>query len=143
MGAFTTEECEWSRTSLKILGAEVVGRLKFMFKLPVEKEHLFAGGSKPIDIQEGNETPSGQIDILKYELDKLNDAAVIAGYKTIAHVPHSAILITCTFKKFKTSPIKTITASGVAFNDITVDMAQNAKSTTCPLPFIAMDIAFT
>lgn len=143
MGAFTTEECEWSRTSVKVLGAQIVGIQKFMFDNEVEKEHLYAAGSKPIDIQEGNEKPTGQIDILKYELDKMNAAAQAAGYASIAHVPHSAVLITCTFKKFATSPIKTITASGVAFSKISVDMSQNAKSTVVPLPFIAMDISFT
>ena len=143
MGAFTTEECEWSKTSVKLLGSTITGIQKFMFDNEVEKEHLYAAGSKPIDIQEGNEKPTGQIDILKYELDKLNLAAVAAGYESIAHVPHSAILITCTFKKFKTSPIKTITASGVAFSKVSVEMSQNAKSTTVPMPFLAMSIVFS
>lgn len=140
MGQFTTEECEWSRTSFKVLGAEVIGRLKFAFDIDIEKEHLYAGGSKPIDIQSGNEKPTGSIEILKFELDKLNAAAQAAGWPTIAHVPHQLIGITCIFKKFATSPRKTITAKGVAFSKVSIEMAQNAKQTNCPLPFLAMDI---
>lgn len=141
--AFSTKECAWAQTSLKLLGSTVSGLRAFEFRVPKEKEHLFAAGAKPIDIQEGNKTPSGSLTVLKYELDRLNEAARLAGFADITEVPHTAISIVCTFKKTATSKTETITALGVAFQEVTAGMQQNAKMTEVPLPFLAMDILFT
>ena len=139
---FTTQECAWSQTSLKLLGRTTTGLLGFEFDLDLEKEHLYAAGNKPIDIQIGNEKPTGHIKVLKYELDSFNDAAQLAGYDSLLHVPHTGILITCSFKKNANSPIRIITASGIAFSKMSVGMEQNAKMTQITLPFLAMSIKF-
>jgi len=136
--SFSTEECAWAQTSLKILTRTVVGRLAFKFKKAVEKEHLYGGGADPIDIQSGNRKPEGSVDVLKYELDLFNDAAQAAGYDDITEVPHTLISITCSFKKTATSPMRTIEAVGVAIMEYEVGMEQNAKSTKVSLPFLAM-----
>jgi hypothetical protein len=47
-----------------------------------------------IDVQEGNESASGTITLLKYEFDMLNDAALAAGFANIIKVPHTLINIT-------------------------------------------------
>ncbi len=138
MGAFTTEECAWSQTSMKILGRTIQGLRGFSFKKGVEKEHLYAAGADPIDIQTGNRKPEGSVKVLKFEKDLMDDAAQLAGYSDITEVPHSLISITCKFKKTATSPLRTIESSGVAFSEWDVSMEQNAKFTEMSLPFIAM-----
>lgn len=138
MGAFSTEECAWAQTSVRLLGRTIQGIQGFEFKKGVEKEHLYGAGSNPIDIQSGNSKPEGSIKLLKYEVDLLNDAAQAAGYDDITEVPHTAINITCSFKKTPSSPIRTIESQGVAFTETSYAMEQNAKMMQVSLPFIAM-----
>lgn len=139
--AFSTKECAWAQTSLKILGATIQGIRGFEFKKNIEKELIFAAGDEAIDITQGNKSVSGNLTLLKYEFDKLNDAAQTAGYDDITEVPHVAILITCAFKLNATSPIRIIeTPLGAAFIDLTVAMQQNAKMTEVPLPFISQKL---
>jgi hypothetical protein len=136
--AFSTKECAWAQTSLKLLGSTIIGIRGFEFKKSFEKELIFAAGDEAIDITSGNKSVSGSITMLKFEIDKLNEAAQAALYEDITEVPHPLILITCSFKLTPTSPIQIIeTPLGVAFTDITIAMQQNAKMTEVPLPFIA------
>lgn len=138
--SFSTKECAWAQTSIKVLGRTITGVRGFEFKNSIEKEHLYAAGSKPIDIQSGNEKPDGNLKLLKFEVDLMNDAARLAGYESILHVPHSLVNITCTYKADKLSAMKTIEAAGVSFSELPVGMEQNAKNTEVTLPFLAMDI---
>lgn len=138
MGAFNTEECAWAQTSIRFLGRNIQGLRGFSFKKGVEKEHIYGAGADPIDINTGNRKPEGSVKLLKYELDLLNDASQEAGYDDITEVPHSAVVITCAFKKTPTSTIRTITSSGVAFTEMDIAMEQNAKMTEVTLPFLAM-----
>lgn len=137
---FDSKECAWAQTNLKILTRTVVGSRGFNFKYGIEKELLYAAGSMPIGIQEGNEKPEGSIKILKFELDLLQDAAQLAGYKSILHVPHTAILITCSFKKDPTDTIRIIEALGVGLGEWEVAMEQNAKFAEVTMPWIALDM---
>lgn len=139
--AFSTKECAWAQTSMKLLGATITGIRGFEFKKNIEKELIFAAGDEAIDITQGNKSVSGSLTLLKYEFDKLNDAAQAAGYEDITEVPHNAILITCAFKLNATTPVRIIeTTLGAAFTEHTVAMQQNAKMTEVPLPFIAQKL---
>ena len=139
--SFSTKECAWAQTSLKLLGATITGIRGFEFKKTIEKELIFAAGDEAIDITSGNKSVSGSITLLKYEFDKLNDAAQLAGYDDISEVPHTAILLTCAFKLNETAPVRVLeTPLGAAFMDLTVAMQQNAKMTEVPLPFIAQKL---
>lgn len=135
---FTTEECAWAQVAIRVLGSTIKGLKGFSLKKGVEKEHIYAAGDDPIDIQTGNKKPEGNIKVLKYEFDKLNDAAQAAGYSDISEVPHELILITAAFKKRATDPIRVIEAAGVAFTEWDTAMEQNAKFTDITLPFLAM-----
>jgi hypothetical protein len=141
---FSTKECAWSQTSIKLLGVTIEGIRGWSFKKAIDKELLFAAGDEAVDITSGNKSISGTLTLLKYEFDKLNDAAQLAGYDDILEVPHTAILITCAFKLNATTPIRTIsTPLGLAFTDSEVAMQQNAKMTEVPLPFIAQKLVMT
>jgi len=139
---FSTKECAWEQTSVKVLNRTLVGIQGFEFNKTVDKQYLKGAGSDPIDIQSGDKEYPGSIDLLKYEVDMLNDAAVQAGYADILEVPHEAILITCTFKKLATDAPRRITAAGVAFTSLKAAMKANDKSTVVNLPFISMKINF-
>ncbi|MFT3750965.1 MAG: hypothetical protein QM768_21810 [Agriterribacter sp.] len=137
--AFTTLECDWSQVSMKILKSTIVGLRAFSFDFEIDKEHLFAAGSKPISIQSGNEKPTGSLKLLKFEIDKLNDAAQVAGFKTILHVPYELVSITCAFKRTVGAPMYIIDALGVGFQKLGVAMEQGAKFSESDVPFLAMD----
>lgn len=138
--SFSTKECAWAQTKIKLLGRTIIGIQSFEFGKEVDKEHLFAAGDEPIDIQTGNKKPTGSVTVLKYELDMLDDAAQAAGFAGIEDVPHDAIIITCAFKKNPASEMRVIDALGVAFTGKRYAMEQNAKSMPVPLPFLCMKI---
>lgn len=135
---FTTEECAWAQTKIQVLGRTIIGLRGFSIKKGIDKEVLFAAGDEGIDIQTGNKQITGSLTVLKYEWDKMNDAALVAGYGDILEVPHVGIVITCQYKKYVTSKTRTITVLGVAFTDDEVAMQQNAKMTEIQLPFLAL-----
>jgi hypothetical protein len=137
---FSTKECAWSHVSVTILTRKIVGLRGFEFKKTIEKEHLYAAGDSPIDIQSGNKKYEGSLKLLKFEVDMLNDAALAAGYNDILEVPHHLITITCDYRKNATDPKRTITVSGVAFTELSRAMEQNAKMSEISLPLIAMNI---
>lgn len=136
----TSDECAWSHFEIKILNRTIKGLRGFGFKKEVEKEHLYGAGDEPIDIQSGNKKGSGTVKVLGFEADLMNKAARDAGYEDITDVPHEAIVITCSYKKRATDPIKTYIASGAAFSESGVDLEQNAKMREITLPYIAMNV---
>lgn len=142
MPTFSTKECAWAHVSVTLLGRTIVGLRGFEFKKTVEKEHLYGAGDLPIDIQSGNQKFEGNLKLLKFEVDLLNDAASVANYDDILDVPHNQIVITCNYKKKDTDAPRTIIVTGVAFNELTTTMEQNAKMTEVTLPFLAMNIEY-
>lgn len=125
-----------------MLGRTIEGAKAFEVKLAIEKELIYASGSKPIDLTMGNEGTTGSLTLLGYEWFKLMDAAQAAGYPTILHVPHTAIVMTCSFKLNATAPMRLLTSTGVGMTDFTAAMAQNAKFMDVPLPFLATGFIF-
>lgn len=140
---FSTKECAWAQTEMKILGRTIVGIRGFEFEAAKEKEYLRGAGSKPIDIQDGDESFPGTLKLLKYEVDMLNEAAIAAGYRSLLDVPHEAVTITCVYKKNIAEGSKTISAFGIAFTSLKYTIDAGGKFTEVPLPFLAMDIQFT
>ncbi|WP_234111679.1 hypothetical protein [Chryseobacterium sp. R2A-55] len=136
----TSSECAWAQFEVKILGRVIKGLRGFGVKKTVEKEHLYGAGDEPIDIMGGNKKYDGSIKILGFEVDAMNKAAQLAQFADITEVPHEAIVITIGYKKRLTDPIKTYTATGVAFTESGVEMEQNAKHREITLPFLAMNV---
>jgi hypothetical protein len=140
--SFSTKECAWAQTSMKLLGRTVVGIRGFEFEKNVEKEYIHGAGDNPIDIQAGNKTYPASIKLLKYEVDAMNDAAVTAGYADITEIPHEAITITCMYRRNAADAPRTIIASGCAFTNLKVAMEQAAKMTEITLPMLVMQTVF-
>lgn len=135
-----SSECAWHHSTVNILGRNLVGITAWEFKKEVEKTAEYGAGQKAIDIQEGPEKCSGSITVFGYELDKMEQAAKLAGYESLLHVPHEAIVVTTCLRKTLADPIITITARGVSFTETTDGMGQGDKKRECPLPFICLDI---
>lgn len=135
-----SSECAWHHSTVNILGRNLVGITAWEFKKEVEKTQEYGAGQKAIDIQEGPEKCSGSITVFGYELDKMEQAAKLAGYDSLLHVPHEAIVVTTCLRKTLADPITTITARGVSFTETTDGMGQGDKKRECPLPFICLDI---
>lgn len=141
MAGFSTVECAWSQTSMKLFNKTIIGLRGFEFSKRIEKELIYAAGSDPIDITEGNRSASGNILLLKSTFDELNEAAITAGFDDIIEVPYPSIIISCAFQLNDATPIRLIeTPLGAAFTDYTVAMQQNAKMAEVPLPFISRKI---
>ena len=141
MTILSTEECAWSKTKVVILGRTMVGIRGFQIDKEVDKEHLYASGQDPIDIQEGNIKPSGNFKSLKFEVDAMNEVARTAGYEDITAVPHTLIHGLIEYKKTDLSKIRTVLVSGIAFTSLGVGMEQGAKMTEITLPFLNMKTA--
>ncbi|MBO4233902.1 hypothetical protein FO675_06240 [Riemerella anatipestifer] len=135
----TSSECAWANFEVKILGRTIKGLRGFGFKKTIDKEHLYGAGDEPLDIMGGNKKYEGNIKLLGFEVDKMNEAAQTAGYEDITEVPHELIVITCSYKKRAIDPVWTYTATGVAFTETGVDLEQNAKHREITLPYIAMN----
>lgn len=135
-----TSEFAWSHTTLTILGAKMVGINGWSFNKKFDKEVLYGAGDEPIDIQSGNKSYDLNVDLKKYEVDKLNDAALAAGFEDITEVPHEAIVITTSFKKTDADKTRTIIATGVSFTSLPQSMSQGDKEMKVSLPAIAMKI---
>lgn len=138
--SLNTKECAWSQVKVTVLGRTLVGIRGFEYKKSVTKEAIYGAGRKPIDIQEGNESFDGNLKLLKYEVDMLNDAAFDAGYGDLLGIPHNLVTISLSYKKKATDPMRTATAVGVAFTELPHSMDQAATMMEVSVPFVAMDI---
>jgi hypothetical protein len=137
---FSTKDCAWSNVTLTLLGRKITGLRGFEVKKTVEKEHIYAAGNEPVDINTGNKKYEGSLKLLKYEVDALNAAALVAGFNDILEVPHTLITCTIDFKKSLTDKTQLIVVPGIAFTELATKMEQNAKMTEVDLPFIAMRV---
>jgi len=135
-----SSEYAWQHTELKLLGRVITGLRGWEFRKAAEKEHLFGAGNKAIDIQTGNVTVTGNIVVLGFELDRLNQTAQLAGFQDIAEVPHEAIALTLSFRKTIADPKTTVLVRGIAFTEYVHAMQQNAKMREVTLPLLAMDM---
>jgi hypothetical protein len=137
---FNTKDCSWSVITITLLGRKITGLRGFSVKKTVEKEHVYASGDEPVDIQSGNKKYEGDYKMLKYEVDMLNDAAQAAGYVDITEVPHELITSTIEYKKNAVDKIRTTSVLGISFTELSEGMEQNSKMHEISLPYLAMRV---
>jgi hypothetical protein len=137
---FSTQECDWSKVSVSILGVKLQGLKGLEVSKSVEKEYLYGSSDEPIDITSGNKSYPGSLKILKYELDKMNEAAIVAGYEDITEVPHSLIVATIEFKKAANTPRRVMVVPAVSFTELKYAMSQGDKFMEVDLPFLGMGL---
>lgn len=138
-----SKECAWHQSELKILGRVITGLRGWEVKKTVEKDPLYGAGQHAIDITEGNVKVEGNIKVLGFEADALNQAAQIAGYDDITNVPHELIVMNIKLKKTLADKPVHIAVRGIAFTESGDSMEQGAKNREITLPYIAMDAVKT
>lgn len=131
---FDSKEAAWSDIKVVIAGREVTGIRGVSYKASQEKEHLFGAGDEPIGIQRGNRTYEGEVKLLKYELDLLQDAAHLAQARDIMDIRLDIIV---TYQK-GTGPLQTDALLGVEFQEFQKGMDQNAKFMEISIPILFM-----
>lgn len=131
---FDSRECSWSDIKVVIAGREVTGIRGINYKPSQEKELLYGAGDEPIGIQRGNRAYEGEIKLLKFELDLLENAAHAAQARDILDVRLDVVV---TYQK-GTDPLKTDALLGVEFKEFQKGMDQNAKFMEISIPIIFM-----
>lgn len=139
---FSTNDCDWSRVTVNFLNRKITGLRGFEFKKTVEKEAIYASGIEPVDIRVGNKKYEGNLKVLKYEVDKMNEAARAAAFEDITDVPPELISVTVEFKKSATSKIRKVLGFGISITELSYAMEQGAKMMEVTLPFQALKIVF-
>lgn len=137
---YNGQEVVWLDLKVRVFGSVVVGLRGLKYSKETEKEALYASGNKVLGIQIGNEKLEGSLKILKNDFDKLNDAAIAAGYDSITDVPYQVTVITANYKQAYGRPMRTDILSGVAFSKFDKGLEQNAKMMEIELPFIYMQL---
>ena len=137
MQFFDTKECEWSDVKLHFAGASPVKLLGFSFKATKEKEAIYGAGDRPIGIQSGNRSFTGELKFHKGVLDDLNAASRIAGG---ADVLDAAADVIVTFKAKGSRQLQTIVAVNVEITEYDYNMQQGAKSMEVTLPIVFLDL---
>lgn len=135
-----SSECAWQHSSLTMLGRRINGLRGWSVNTAVEKEYVYAAGSEPHDINEGNVTYTGSITLLGYELDALDRAAMLAGYDSICKVPHEGIVLVIKLQKTIADPLVLYTVTGVSIEGQEDKMSQNDKNREIELSYKAMSI---
>lgn len=130
---FNSKEQAWSDVRIAIAGKPVVGIRGFKYKVAQEKEHLYGAGDEPIGIQRGNRQYEGEIKLLKFEYDLLDDAAKLAGARDILDIRFDIII---KYSKNIGGLIRMDSVRGAEFKDYELGMEQGAKMMEITLPVI-------
>lgn len=126
-------EAEWAQFEVNFAGKRIAGLRGLNYDKSYEDEALYAAGDEPISIQSGNKAYSGELKVLKGELDLMNAAAQAAGYDDITDV-HGLIIVAAYLPKGDRL-LKTDTLTGVKINKLPKGWDQGAKMMDVSLPF--------
>lgn len=130
------KEVEWVDLAIMVGGSVLTKFQGIKYKPAKDKQALMADGDKPIGIQSGNRSYSGELKLLKGPVDILNAAAVAAGGDDLLDLE---VDIVVTWKKRGIRPLNIDTLIGVQFTEYEKGMEQGAKSMPISLPFIYLD----
>lgn len=137
MNFFDTAECEWADVKMHFAGASPKKLLGFSFKASKEKEAIHGEGDKPIGIQSGNRSYTGELKFHKGVLDDINKAALLAGGKDALDIAADVVV---TFKAKGGRQLQTLTAVNVEITEYDYNMQQGAKSMEVTLPIVFLDL---
>jgi hypothetical protein len=137
---YNGQEVVWLDMSVRVFGSTIVGLRGLKYTMETEKEALYGAGNQILGIQTGNQKMEGTLKVLKNDFDKLNDAAVAAGFTDITNVPYQVTVITVNYKLAYGRPMRTDTLSGVSFSKFEKGMEQNAKNMEIEMPFLFMQL---
>lgn len=127
-------EYEWGDLTL-ILGGRDLARFRGVkYTDKIEREAVYAKGTKPHAIQSGNEAFEGEFKILQSELEKL----IVAGGGTIKSLTLDALL--SYGNPSKGDAMITDRIESLRFTETTKELNQGDKFMEVTIPWIALDI---
>ncbi|MEG0760072.1 hypothetical protein [Chryseobacterium sp.] len=128
-------EYEWGDLSL-ILGGRDLARFRGVKynEAEIEREAVYAKGTKPTSIQSGNESFGGEFKMLQSEYEKL----VVAGGGTIKSLTLDAIV--CYGNPSKNNAMITDRIESLRFTGAEKEFNQGDKFMEITVPWIALDI---
>ncbi len=130
---FDTKECEWSDQEILVNGVKVAKATGLKFKKSQEKEHMYAAGDEPLDIQRGNKKYEGTLTMLKGAVEDVNKAAIAAGGDDLLDI---RVQIICNYKAKGNRILQTYTLIDVEFTDFELGMMQNDKKLEVSIPML-------
>ncbi len=136
--AFDSREYEFADVKVALLGANLSGLRALTYKKKQAKEAVYGQGNQPKAIQKGNKEYDGTLMLLKSDYDKLDAAAIAAGYEDITDVPYKNITLTCVYQNKDDNKLSTDTLLGVSFTEVEDGMKTGDKFKEISLPFIYM-----
>ncbi len=137
MAGITNKEYSWRNFTVFYLGRIIIGIRGLEYKETVEKEPIYAAGSKPYAIQWGNQKYEGTITLLQSELEALITFAKANGFNSVTEIEFDVV---CTY----IADGKTIkdTIKNVSITEVPKSLKQNDKMMEIALPYVATDIEY-
>ncbi len=133
------KEYAWGDIQVFVLGAFVTGLKEVTYATKKAKEHNHAAGREPRGIQHGKRTYEGSWGITQSELESLNRAARVKGYKDLLDVD---INIVVTYVPEHSDVVTTDVIEGASFSEIPKGMKEGDMSSTHTMPFLALNIDY-
>lgn len=131
---FDSRQYEWADLTLILGGRDLTGIRGVRYEKTVEREAVYAKGSKAHSIQSGNEAVTGEIRVLQSEFEAL----VQAGGGSILGLSLDGLVAygnPATGSNMITDRIE-----GIRFTSEASEFSQNDKFQEITLPFIALDV---
>lgn len=136
---FDSQEVAWADISVSLFGTAIKIR-GVKYSKETEKEAIYTSGNDPVGIQTGNSKYEGSLKMLKNQLDALNDAAKLAGFRDITEVPYQVFFATVNYKLAFGRPMRTDVLQGLSISKFEKGMDQNAKLMEIELPFMFLGL---
>jgi len=137
MAGITNKEYSWRNFVVFYLGRIITGIKGLQYKESVEKEPIYAAGSKPYAIQFGNQKFEGTITLLQSELEALITFAKANGFKSITEIEFDVVATYAADGKIVNDTIKNI-----SITEVPKELKQNDKFMEVALPYVATDIEY-
>ena len=132
-------EYEWGDISLQLGGKVVAGARGISYKESQEKNLLYGKGNKPISVQRGNISYSGELTLLQSEVESLHELARESGHRaSLLELNLNAVV--CYGNPALGDPMITDMLYGIQFTEVEKAMKQGDPNMEIKLPFVCVDI---
>lgn len=130
--AIDSTEWAWRDLSVFMNGIKVGKVTRFTSKTARESEHLHGAGDEPFDVNPGNKTYTGEIELYATVIAKMNKEALALGGTDLTDVIWT---LGGEFKATATDPRQTVTVPNVRFDEFEVGGSNNDKGFRKVLPY--------
>lgn len=130
--AFDSTEWAWRDMQMSFNGVRIGKITKCTSKTMRESEHLYGEGDDPFDINPGNKSYVGEVEVHSTVIAKMNATAIAAGGNDLTDIPWNISIL---FKATATDPRRILNVPGVRFEEFEEGGSNNEKSFKKILPY--------